>query len=172
MRAAAAPGVRSAAERCTQTREVGLAGGRGGSEEEVRGWLLLLLLLVVVGGARTNKGRQTIKTDKSQPVKRDERLAETAAHILVMLQRFAAFSAKPGLLSALVFPCFSCHLQARSACRLNSFLPRGCDDSHVKSGITGLTFSGLMPHNVSWFQLLHSGSVPSELSEVFRLFLP
>lgn len=36
MRAAAAPGVRSAAERCTQTREVGLAGGRGGSEEEVR----------------------------------------------------------------------------------------------------------------------------------------
>lgn len=50
--------------------------------------------------------------------------------------------------------------------------PRGCDDSHVKSGITGLTFSGLMPHNVSWFQLQHSGSVPSELSEVFRLFLP
>lgn len=108
MRAAAAPGVRSAAARCTQTREVGLAGGRGGSEEEVvvRGWLLLLLLLVVVGGARTNKGRQTIKTDKSQPVKRDERLAATEAHILVMLQRFAAFSVKPGLLSALVFLCF------------------------------------------------------------------
>lgn len=63
MRVAAAPGVRSAAERCTQTREVGLAGGRGGSEEEeVRGWLLLLV--VVVGGSAhqqrqaDNKNRQ------------------------------------------------------------------------------------------------------------------
>lgn len=37
MRAAAAPGVRSAAARCTQTGEVGLAGGRGGSEEEESG---------------------------------------------------------------------------------------------------------------------------------------
>lgn len=36
---------------------------------------------------------------------------------------FGYASTLPGLLSALVFLCFSCHLQARSACRLNSFLP-------------------------------------------------